>query len=1264
MSANLWRVSSPTIVKFKIAVRTRRNRYSDYSSALGTASDELNRQSQNNNDQSQSTINLTSARGHCNEATHSEPLANTMEQSNQHDIGYPIRNRWSVQDKEELMWCFEYAKLKGTTSYKQIFEIWRTRNPGIRMYIDAKKLSNQLRYVENNVLIGLAKMEEIKLNARQYYESGNDVQPILTIEAENDMDRSTTQPEAVVGQVMEAFEEGSSEEGDLKDEIFMKYYEIKQKGMMERDWLPKVCSYIGRTKEILKMADQALEKLICEIDDEECTITELNHLIYATATVVIEKCGRTRKKQNSRRHTGSKEPPWKIRIQKQIQGLRKETSILVEVRQGNMSRSLKKVKDLFRIHGIEDEEKLNIVIENLKQKISSKTQRINRYSKRIEQFNQNRMYNTDRKQFFRRLGEKRIEHTESPSENEIDEYWRAMYEVGTEYNKEAEWLRSVGNSSTTMDWTEVSEAEVSTCLKNIANWKSPGIDKIQNFWLKNFTSTHKKLANIYNGVINGSSGCDSGNSMNNIVCNNCDNNNTNQCNSNNNNGNNCNNNKNNNNSKCLPKWLTEGITYLLPKNEDTKDPKNYRPITCLTTMYKLFTTIIASRIGKYVQENRIMPKEQKGCCKGSYGCKDQLIASKLIMDDCRYRKTTLSMGWIDYRKAYDSVPHDWILESMKRIGIPQKIIGVCKSVMAKWTTNIILTTNRGEMVINDLKIRRGIFQGDALSPLMFCISLIPLSHLINLANIGYRLKGTQNLISHLLYMDDIKLLCKNEHELTKGMKVVKEFSDDIRMSFGLDKCATLNIKAGRRIATNNLILDENTEIKFLEVGVNYKYLGIEEAENVDQTEMKQKLTQEYKKRVRAILRTELNGKNKIHAIGSLATPVLQYSFGIINWKIEEVRELDRKTRKLLTTYKQHSPLADIHRLYVNRKQGGRGLQQLEMLYKTSIINLVQYLTENSESDEIVSMIKQYDDQLAWQRSLSFKARKFLEELNVTQEYDSAETSTRKKSLLKSKMRKMLQTNWREKVMHGQHLRELESLPVDKEQSFLWLNHGNLKGETESLLIAVQDQAIKTNYYRNKILNEEVSLNCRVCQSGNETIEHIIAACPVLAKAEYIERHDNVARQLHYNICKEMGINILGKWYQHTPKAVEVTPDDNCTVIWNQQVQTDRPIRENKPDIIVKPKNGVCLLIDVSVPTDRNVINKEGQKILKYKDLLIETQRMWNSRVKIVPVVIGATGSVSKNFQKYLSQVPGKHNMTELQKTAILGTAHIVRRVLT
>ena len=118
------------------------------------------------------------------------------------------------------------------------------------------------------------------------------------------------------------------------------------------------------------------------------------------------------------------------------------------------------------------------------------------------------------------------------------------------------------------------------------------------------------------------------------------------------------------------------------------------------------------------------------------------------------------------------------------------------------------------------------------------------------------------------------------------------------------------------------------------------------------------------------------------------------------------------------------------------------------------------------------------------------------------------------------------------------------------------------------------------------------------------------------------------------------------------------------MLWNQEVHTDREVTANRLDIIIKnKKEKTCTLIDVAIPADRNDVQKEAEKKLKYKSLCIEIQRVWNLKCTIIPIKIGATGIVTRSLRKNLDGVPGKHSIDSLQKTAILGTSHIIRKVL-
>ncbi len=123
----------------------------------------------------------------------------------------------------------------------------------------------------------------------------------------------------------------------------------------------------------------------------------------------------------------------------------------------------------------------------------------------------------------------------------------------------------------------------------------------------------------------------------------------------------------------------------------------------------------------------------------------------------------------------------------------------------------------------------------------------------------------------------------------------------------------------------------------------------------------------------------------------------------------------------------------------------------------------------------------------------------------------------------------------------------------------------------------------------------------------ETVEHIVSGCTVLAADQYLNRHNKVAAQLHLDICKHYGIKVEAEhWYQHEPDRV--VENDQATVLWDSQINTDRHVACNKPDRVIKEKNtDKCLIIDVAIPSDYNIQKKATDKIAKYVDL--STDRM-------------------------------------------------------
>ncbi|XP_045474923.1 uncharacterized protein LOC123680851 [Harmonia axyridis] len=440
--------------------------------------------------------------------------------------------------------------------------------------------------------------------------------------------------------------------------------------------------------------------------------------------------------------------------------------------------------------------------DKLKQKAKSLGNRLQRYNERVKRYKNNQLYYKNPKEFFRSLENSIVAEEDPPSPENMHRTWKEIWESEEEHDETAFWIRDAEREAEkyTMEEVRITEEDVKAILKKSNNWSAPGPDGVHNYWWKYFDCTHKILAETFQRALL--------------------------------------------NPSNLPEFLTSGITHMLPKGKDSGDPKNFRPITCLSTLYKILTGVITLNISRHIGKNNILAREQNGCRKDTRGCKELLIMDSLITKQAKKKQRNISVAWVDYKKAFDSILHSWLLKTLQLYGVSKAVINLLKCLMSSWRTRL---------------------------------------H-VNIRDHTYTTPE--------LYFDDLKLYAGSEDQLKRQLKVVASFTETIRMQMGLDKCAVVNVKRGRITEGEGMLVKDDIELQRLGPEGRYKYLGIKQGLEINSAETKTTFRTTFISRINKILQSKLNAKAMVTSMNTWAMPYLSYSFGVVKWFTSDLKAID------------------------------------------------------------------------------------------------------------------------------------------------------------------------------------------------------------------------------------------------------------------------------------------------------------------------------------------------------------------------------------
>ena len=1162
------------------------------------------------------------------ESDASTVLTPNVDMNNQsQSLNGPKAKRHTTVDNKDILYCFLWAKRKAQQTYagyaKIMFEKWNVLRPDKPLSVTALATKGKRLYDRASKDLGangwlyMCDLREVENRVNEEWSGGE--------QESDDTNENCTSPNVNNCDENDKNSVSCPEFDTLYTRCYDLFLDLKSEAIEDQD--RRVLKKKSFTSLRLGWMDKIFAKIVKTLNDEERTnLSLINTLLYVVAVVFTYKEGQEfacKPDVPAKKRDVCADPPWKVRLDKKLLSLRKEVDILQadqnsRLRQANAILFRDSVYKKYRIDGSRGS--VAKVVFMLKNQITATAAKIRRYQKNMKAKHQNELFAKNKKKLYRSIFDQSESVSDPPSEAEVRQFWEnEIWGESNLYSGPPPWLDEVKKACKgvcAQKWEGLSGSDVTNQLASQLNWKAAGIDQLPNFWLKNIPSSHNYLAACMDCFLT--------------------------------------------DPAQLPEWMVRGRTVMLPKSDKTSVASNYRPITCLNTMWKTLTGILSSKISAHLEKHSILAMEQQGAIKKSYGTKRQLLINRSIFEDAFRKKKNLSCAYIDYQKAYDSVPHGWIIEILYAYKVSDIIVNFLAQAMLKWQTDLFLYHDNGVVQVERVRIRRGIFQGDSLSPLLFIIAINPLSLLLNRRCSGYKLDELN--ITHCLYMDDLKAYSNSYSGIKMALCVIEQFSTDIGMSLGLGKCKVVNMKKGKYVALGGVML-KGGMVEELREDEAYKYLGVEELVGVRHEKMKDKVWAGAKVKLRKLLESELNSRNLFVAINECIMPIISYSFGIVYWLESDLKELDIKIRKMLNMYRVFEIKSDIDRLYVPRTAGGRGLQSVWDVYRGTICRLGHVL--KNASCEVMQACAKVD--LKGLFSVQKKAEKFLDGVSLELPEKFHDKSLLSQARVIANALRNVTFNdrlecWRSKPQHGAYLRLLDEHGLHVKHSLGWLNKIHLDGLSEAYVCAAQELALFTRYHEMHIIKTRNDDLCRICRKQPETIFHILSGCDVLSKREYFDRHNHLCQYIHYELLKHYGFAVGPHWYAHKP--CEVILSKNVEIAYDQIITTDRPIGANRPDILIRDMVGKkTYIIDISCPCDVNVAKKENEKISKYGTLRKELTKMWNCECLIIPVVVGGLGAVSNDTEKHIKSLPGNAKLYMCQKITVIGSSRILQSVL-
>ena len=737
----------------------------------------------------------------------------------------------------------------------------------------------------------------------------------------------------------------------------------------------------------------------------------------------------------------------------------------------------------------------------------------------------------------------------------------------------------------------------------------------------------------------------------------------------------------------IERWYCGGRTLLIPK-EDEWSIANQRPITCLNTLYKWLTSLLKKLTNNHMEKFSLMQIDKRGARRECSGTTDNLLIDDMVLRDARLHNRNLFCFWIDVKKAFDSVSHSWLISMLSLHRLPLKLVKLLVDIIHKWNLTLVIPTEDGEIETENIFLKNGIMQGDSVCPTLYTMIKNPVSWLVRSFQ-GYVLSTPiKEKVTHTLFIDDLKGYAKSLKEMISEMNVIKGAMIDAGLIWNVSKSKVLGVQPGKFIDCGDVTLRDGTVVESLKEKESYKYMGVQQSTKNEVDLIDEKALKKIKQRAHIVWSSKLSDWNKILATNVFVNSSIYYYFWTIKFTMDFLRKVDRSLREIINTLGgKHTNLLNAV-LYATRVAGGRGLNEVERLYKETKIKAAVKLLQ--KEDERMKLVKRFhfinSDSTSY--SLFKEARRYVAEFEIPlkldevccisyikdkQKVESGEYSVISTELVKkrnaSNISAILSSGWQGII----YKTRIEDESVIKSY-FDWLKNWKCcPTETVSEFFLLFYQLLPTKCYKVTRSYEGISdKSCRVCRKGEESVKHLMNNCATLAKSTYISRHNDALKCFVFPLLFERKlIDKIPAWWSKA-KVKPFYSNEDVNFWWDapkyngcdDEDEAKAPRPDGKLELVKEKK---LFVIEITIPWLSNRGAKYEFKEGKY--LNVKQKLKFDNpgyEVDQVTLVMDSLGGYDANLKLNIAKVildktVVQRIITNMQKSVISSAAHLSRR---